>query len=95
MFARVQNFHQPAEKLDELTAFMRKQLPTAPDLSGFKAIYFLTDRDNERALLISLWETEEGARHPEGHAAVRERTAAETGVESPPAEVFEVALQAS
>jgi hypothetical protein len=56
MFAPVQTFHQPAEKLDELTTLTRDQLAAAPPpgLSGF---YFLIDRENEKALLISLWET--------------------------------------
>ena len=59
MFARVQTIHQPAEKLDELTKLAREQLPAAPELPGFSGFYFLIDRDNEKALVISLWETEE------------------------------------
>lgn len=37
MFARIQTLHQPAEKLDELTNVVRKQLPAAHELPGFKA----------------------------------------------------------
>lgn len=95
MFARVQTFHQPADKLEELTEFFREQLPAAHELSGFKGSYYLIDRDNEKALLISLWETEEDLRQLEANTAQRERTAAQAGIKPPPSEIFEVALQAT
>jgi heme-degrading monooxygenase HmoA len=95
MFARVQTVEEPAAKLDELTKVAGEQLPAAHELPGFRGFYYLIDRDNEKALVISLWETEEDLRQVEAHAAMRERTEAETGIESPPAELFEVALQAS
>ncbi len=94
MFARVQTVHQPAEKLDEMTEVARKQLPTAHELPGFKGFYYLINRDNAKALVISLWETEEHVRQIEANAALRERTTAETGIKSPPSEIFEVTLQA-
>jgi len=94
MFARVQTIHQPAEKLDEMTKIAEQQLPSAHELPGFRGFHFLIDRDNEKALVISLWETEEDLRQLEAHTAIRERTAAEAGIESPPSEIFEVALQA-
>jgi heme-degrading monooxygenase HmoA len=95
VFARVQTVHQKIEKLDELTRIARAQLPAARDLPGFSAFYYLLDRDNEKALVISLWETEEDLRQMEAHAALRERTEAAAGITSPPTEVFEVALQMS
>ena len=94
MFARIQTLHQPADKLDELTNVVRKQLPAAHELPGFKAFYYLTDRDNEKALVISLWDAEEDLRQLETHTALRERTEAEAGIESPPSDIFEVTLQA-
>jgi heme-degrading monooxygenase HmoA len=95
MFARVQTVHEPAEKLDELMKVARKQLPAAHELPGFSGFYYLVDRDNEKALVISLWETETDLRQLEAHAALRERTEAQAGIESPPSEIFEVTLQAS
>jgi heme-degrading monooxygenase HmoA len=95
MFARVQAVHQPAEKLDEMTKIARKQLPTAHELPGFNGFYYLIDRENGKALVISLWETEEDLRQVEAHTTRRERTAAEAGIKSPPSEIFEVVLQAS
>ncbi|MFI1095384.1 antibiotic biosynthesis monooxygenase family protein [Streptomyces sp. NPDC020917] len=93
MFARVQTFHQPAEKLDALAALVQEQLAAAqpPGLKGFQ---YLIDRDNGKALLISFWDSEEDLRQLEANnAATRERVKEEAGVEAPTAEVFEVTLQ--
>ncbi len=96
MFARVQTVHQPAEKLDELTKLARQQLPTAHDLPGFGGLYYLVDRDNGKALVISLWETEEHLRQLEAsNASIRAHIKAEARLDSPASEIFEVALQAS
>ena len=86
--------HPPADELDELTNVVRKQLPAAHELPGFKRFYYLTDRDSEKVLVISLWESEEDLRQLEAHTALRERTEAEAGTKSPPSEIFEVTLQA-
>ena len=95
MFARVQTVSQPAEKLDELTNLTRKQLPAARELAGFRGFFYLVDRNNGKALVISLWETEEDLHRVEANTAQRERTAAEAGIKSPQSEIFEVALHAS
>jgi heme-degrading monooxygenase HmoA len=94
MFARVQTVHQPAEKLEELTKLAREQLPTAHDLAGFRGFSYLIDRDNGKALVISLWETEGDLRQLEANSAsMREHVKAEARLESPAAEIFEVAIQ--
>ena len=96
MFARVQTVQQPADKLDELTRLAREQLPAAQGLSGFSGFYYLVDRDNEKALVISFWETEEDLRQLEANnESMRERIKAEARLESPQAEIFEVTLEAS
>ena len=96
MFARVQTVQQPADKLDELTRLAREQLPAAHELPGFSGFYYLVDRDNGKALVISFWETEEDLRQLEANnASMREHIKAEARLESPLAEIFEVALQAS
>jgi heme-degrading monooxygenase HmoA len=91
MFARVQTVHQSAEKLQELTTIAREQLPAARELPGFKDFYYLVDSDHGKALVISFWETEADLQRVEANRAARERTEAEAGIESPPAELFEVA----
>ena len=68
MFARVQTVRQPVEKLDEMTKVARKQLPAAQELKGFRGFYYLIDRDNGKAMVISLWETEEDLRQVEAIA---------------------------
>jgi heme-degrading monooxygenase HmoA len=95
MFARIQTLHQPADKLAEVAEAGRQQLPALRELSGFKGCYCLIDRNNEKALVISLWETEEDVRQFEASTAERRRSAAQVGVEPPPSEIFEVALQAT
>lgn len=96
MFARVQTVHQPAEKLDQLTQLAREQLSSAPELPGLKGFYYLVDRDNGKALVISLWESQADVRRLEAsNASVREHIEAHARLESPVAEIFEVALEAS
>lgn len=95
VFARVQTLHQPADKLEGVTEAGREQLPALRELSGFEGCYYLIDRDNEKALVISLWETEDDLRQFEANTAHRERTAAQVGIKPPPGETFEVALQAT
>ncbi|HET9103674.1 MAG TPA: hypothetical protein VFN55_10000 [Solirubrobacteraceae bacterium] len=96
MLARVQTVHQPTEKLDELTRLAREQFATAPELPGLSGFYYLIDRDNGKALVISLWESEEDLHHLEAsNASLREHIKAEARLESPRAEIFEVALHTS
>lgn len=95
MFARVQTVRQPADKLDALAKVAGEQFAAAPELTGFKNLYYLIDRDNGKALVITLWETEADllrleANNEEARAHVR----AEAGVEPPPSEIFEVAFAA-
>ena len=92
MFARVQTLHEPAAKLDELAAIGSRQLPSAGNMPGFKGFYYLIDRQNDKAIIISLWEAAENLRQLEAQAAVREKVEAEAGITSPPSEIFEVAV---
>ena len=96
MFARVQTVHQSAEKLDQMTKLAREQLPAAHELPGFRGFYYLIDRDNGKALVISLWATEEDLHQLEANnASMREHLKEEARLESPTAEIFEVALHAA
>ena len=95
MFARVQVLHQPADKLDALTDAARSQLPALRELAGFNGCYYLIDRDNQKALVISLWETEQDLRQFEADTPARQRSAAQANIQPPPSEVFEVAFRAA
>jgi len=95
MFARVQTIHQSADKLDELSRIAAQQLPGAQGLPGFNGFYYLVDRSAGKALVVSLWHSEENLRQLEAKSSVREQVEAETGMKSPTAEIFEVALATS
>ena len=96
MFARVQTVHQPAEKLDALAKLANEQLAAAPELPGFRDLYYLIDRENGKALVITLWETEADLRQLEANnASIREQVKKEARLESPTAEIFEVAVSAA
>jgi heme-degrading monooxygenase HmoA len=93
MYARVQKLHQSADKLDQLKSLAEEELPTAQALPGFRAFYFLMDRGQGQALVISLWNSEADVRRLEaGNGSARERVGAEAGVEPPMAETFEVSI---
>jgi heme-degrading monooxygenase HmoA len=88
--------HQPADRLIQLAELAREQLPGARELEGFSGFYYLIDRENGKALVLSLWENEEDVRRLEANnAAMREHVKLQARLESPAAEIFEVALQAS
>jgi heme-degrading monooxygenase HmoA len=96
MFARVQTVHQPAEKLDALAKLANEQLAAAPELPGFRDFYYLVDRENGKALVITFWETEADLRQLEANnASTRERVKKEARLESPMAEIFEVVVKAA
>jgi heme-degrading monooxygenase HmoA len=95
VFARVQTLHQPADKLAQVAEAGRQQLPALRELPGFKGCYCLIDRNEEKALVISLWEREEDVRRFEASTTDRRRSAADVGVEPPASEIFEVALEAT
>ena len=93
MFARMQTVNQPIEKLEALAELAREQLAAMPDVPGFRDLYYLIDRENEKALVLSFWETEDDVRRLEaGNEAMRERVKAEARLESPTSELFEVAF---
>ncbi|GAB3396951.1 hypothetical protein GCM10027568_32090 [Humibacter soli] len=94
MFARVQTVQQPIEQLDRLAKLASEQLAAVPDLPGFDGFYYLIDRDNGKALVISFWKSEADVRRLEaGNSAIREKVKAEARLESPQSEVFEVAFK--
>ena len=60
MFARVLHVSGAPEDIEAGAAVYREQvLPYARDAAGFRGYVVLLDRDEERALAISLWTSEE------------------------------------
>lgn len=59
MYARVTNVQFQPGKLDEAVQTYRESiLPAARQQQGFKGGLFLTDQSSNKAISISLWETE-------------------------------------
>ena len=60
MYARITTNQIRPGKLDETVSHVQSiLLPAAKLQPGFKGFYLLTDRQNNRAITISLWESQE------------------------------------
>jgi hypothetical protein len=57
MYAHVVTAHAEAEGFDNLTSFIRENLPGIPQQLGFRGFYLLRDPDFDGLMTISLWET--------------------------------------
>ncbi len=96
MFARVTTIEGSSERIDEVTRYARERvLPAMQGQPGFKGMHLLIDRQNGKALGITLWETEEALQTSEAAAQRMRSDAVDRGAGKPPtAEVYEVTLQA-
>jgi heme-degrading monooxygenase HmoA len=59
MFAHVVTAQAEAEGFDNLTRFVREQLPWIPQQPGFRGFYLLRDPESDKLMTVSLWETKE------------------------------------
>jgi len=96
MFARVTTLQVSPDRIEETARFGREQvLPAMQGRPGFKAMYYLIDREHGRALGITLWETEEDVLATEEQAQRLRSTAVGRGASvEPTAQVYEVSFQA-
>jgi heme-degrading monooxygenase HmoA len=66
MWARVSKFEGPAEQLEsgarETLRDMAQRIP------GSKGAFYLVDRENDRSMAVTLWESEDALRESEGEA---------------------------
>jgi len=97
MFARVFTYQGPPELIDEGIRIGKKQiLPQARQLDGFKAVYFLVDRQSGKHLTITLWESEEAMRASEEAAnRMRSEDAEAAGATAQSVERYEVVLSST
>jgi len=97
MYARVTTGYVQPGKMDELNQYVRETLvPLYSQQQGFKGALFLTDRSANKAIAITLWETE--AEMAAGEASggyYREQLAkmAHLFASAPVREAYEVAVQ--
>jgi heme-degrading monooxygenase HmoA len=96
MFARVGTFQVQPGKMDEgIHIFRDSVVPTAKQQQGFKGTFLLTAQSSNRAITITLWETEADMRAGELSDYLREQIAKVASVltAGPVFEAFEVAVQ--
>ena len=94
MFARLSNYQGSPNQVDEGIRNVREQiLPRAAELDGFKGAYFLVDRQSDRSVSITLWESEKAMRPSEEAAnQLRSESAQASGGEVVSVERYEVAI---
>ena len=96
MFARVGTFQLQPGKMDEgIQIYHDSVVPAARQERGFKGAFLLTDHNSNKAISITLWETEADMRAGEVSGYLREQLAKATSVltAGPVVESFEVAVQ--
>jgi heme-degrading monooxygenase HmoA len=93
VFARVITGQTTPEGFDGVARFAQEQLPGIRAQPGFRGFYLLTDRDTGNLVTISLWDTQEGIRAIEAHAAqVNSEAAKSIELVPPPAKVYQVEI---
>ncbi len=72
MHARAINVQAQPGRLPELLELIRDSVgPTVKQLPGWKSVTLLADRDAERVLTVTTWDTEADARAVDGNDAAR------------------------
>ena len=92
MFAHVVTAQAEAEGFDNLTRFVREQLPEIPKQPGFRGFYLLRDPESDKLMTISLWETTEDLQASVARAAGQAAPAA--AVTGLGVETYEVTMSA-
>ena len=94
MYARVNTFEGPADRVDEGIRHMEEQiLPQVREMDGSKGLIALVDRQTGKTLGITLWESQEKMLASETQAAgIRSASAEAMGTSSPQVERYEVVI---
>ena len=94
MVARVTRFRGPPDRMEEGVRLFREQvIPWLQDSTGFRGWVVLVDRENEKAMGITFWATEEAAAANEAiGGALRDEVAASVGAMMESLELYEVAV---
>ena len=97
MYARVTIAQVQPGKMDEALQIVRDSvIPVAKQQLGFKGVWELVDRSNNKALAITMWETEADLKAGETSGYYHEQIAkvASLLVGSSVREIYEVAIEA-
>ncbi len=94
MHARVSTLEGPPEQVDELSRITTEWVaPSLTQMDGFRSMLALADRESGKALLVTLWESEEAMRQSEEEAdQLRGDTARAAGETIAGVERYEVVL---
>ena len=93
-FARVSTYEFPADRLDEATPAFEEATTNLRGMEGITEALFLVDRNEGKAITITLWESEEALRATEEQAnQMRQQTAGSAGMTISSVEPYEVALE--
>jgi hypothetical protein len=92
MYARVMSTDLPIHKIDVFVSAMRDQvIPRASKLPGFRGGYWLIDRENGRAMGVTLYEDEASLLSSlEAANRIREEVSRKVGLPVPSFQHFEV-----
>jgi heme-degrading monooxygenase HmoA len=93
MFARVSTFHGSAE---QVRAAIGGPVPTeVAEMAGFKGAYALLNQQGDKAMLITLWESEEAMQASAARATrIRNQMVQDSGGTAPAlVEMYEVLAQ--
>ena len=96
MYARVTTAQVQPGKLDDGIQIVRDAvLPAARQQLGSKGLWLLVDRSNNKAIVITLWETEDDMKVGEtgGHWQAQIAKVASVLAAPPVAETYEVGLR--
>jgi heme-degrading monooxygenase HmoA len=92
MFARVSRYHGDTEALTE---GFRRTVQPLEEMEGFVRAYFLTNRASNRAVTMTIWETEATMNATAEWASnAREHAARDAGGSVESVESYEIALTA-
>lgn len=94
MFARVITAQAGPEGFDGAFRLAEQQLPSARAQPGFKGYYLLTDTENGKLVIISLWETRKQMDAVAGSSGIRDEGISATGLTQLRLETYEVAMDA-
>lgn len=94
MIARLTTYEgQVSPNLDGVRIYDESALPWLENAEGFRGLLVLVDRENERSLSISFWETEESEQQSEeARRRFGELVAEHVGLKREEGEVYEVVL---
>ena len=96
MFARVITAEAGTAGLDGAVRLAEQQLPGARQKPGFRGYYLLTDPENGKLLIISLWETREqmdAVTAGAGASGIRDEGVPATGLTAMRLETYEVPVR--